>query len=184
MDARARILAAAVEILGRGGYDAATISAVAKLAGVSRPTVYAHFGSRDLMLSEALREAAGALVARIVQRTRGTSSAAEFVVEATVAARSEFRSRPAFGPLAFPDRASFGLFRESLAPETLALARGFLTPVLEIQPALADELDEIAETVIRFTLSLVWFDSEATATDDDLRAYLHRRLVPALGITR
>ncbi|MDT7664406.1 MAG: hypothetical protein QOD04_3962, partial [Pseudonocardiales bacterium] len=45
-----------------------------------------------------------------------------------------------------------------------------------------DDLDEIAETMVRFLFSLVMFESERSASDDRLRGYLHRRLVPALGL--
>jgi hypothetical protein len=36
--------------------------------------------------------------------------------------------------------------------------------------------------MVRFLFSLVMFESERSASDDRLRGYLHRRLVPALGL--
>src|SRR5271154_4307999 len=44
------------------------------------------------------------------------------------------------------------------------------------------ELDEMTETYMRFLLSLLTFESTATRSQDSLRSYLHRVLVPALGL--
>lgn len=59
---RALLLARAREILERDGFEALTIAAVAERAGVTRRTVYLHFGSRaDLVeaLFDAVAEAEG-----------------------------------------------------------------------------------------------------------------------------
>ncbi|MCE3552204.1 TetR/AcrR family transcriptional regulator [Pseudonocardia sp. RS11V-5] len=181
MDVRTRILDAAVECLAATGFDGTSLSAVAGRAGVSRPTVYRHFGSREQLVESALLRLSEQIVERIWESARGAGSAAELVVETTLRARYEFRTQPALAPVAFPDRSTFALARASLSAEALAMTKRFLTPVLRFQPELEAELDEIAETVIRFLLSLVWFDGDA-ADEDALRGYLHRRLVPALGI--
>ena len=182
MDAHDRILDAAAECIARAGYAGATISAVAKQAGLSRPTVYAHFRNREDLVSAALKRAAAVVVGRIVEQAGRATTAADFVVEATVAARVEFRTVPALAPIAFPERADFRLFRTSMSADQIAMARGFLAPLLEYEPELGEDLDEIAELVMRLLLSLVWIDSEMSTSEDRLRDYLHRRLVPALGL--
>jgi len=187
VDVRTRILEAAVECLSVVGFDGTSLSAVAERAGVSRPTVYRHFGSRERLVSEALLQLSGRIVERIWESAKDATSAAELVVETTLRARYEFRTQPALSPIAFPERATFELARASLSAEALAMTRRFLTPLLEFEPDLAGQLDEIAETVIRFLLSLIWFDAPsppgAVNDEERLRGYLHRRLVPALGIT-
>jgi AcrR family transcriptional regulator len=104
MDAETRILEAAVELLANAGYDGLTISAVARASGVSRPTVYAHFGTRERLVSEALTLVATDIAARVMRRTGSASSGAEFLVESVVAVCREFRRQPALAPLAFPQR--------------------------------------------------------------------------------
>src|SRR6478752_6009898 len=49
-DARARILAAATDLLATGGRDALTTRAVAAAAGVQAPTIYRLFGDKDGLL--------------------------------------------------------------------------------------------------------------------------------------
>jgi len=181
-DVRRRILDAAIEVLAATGFEGASLSAVAIRAGVSRPTVYRHFGSRERLVSAAMMRLSEEIVERIWAAASGAGSPAELVVEATIQARYEFRTQPALAPVAFPEQGTFALARASLSREAVALCKRFLVPLLDHQPELAAELDEIAETVIRFLLSLVWFDGESGMDDDALRGYLHRRLVPALGL--
>jgi AcrR family transcriptional regulator len=182
VDVRKRILDAAVEVLTVAGFEAASLSEVAARAGVSRPTVYRHFGTREQLVSAALLRLSGEVVERIWATADAAGSPAEVVVEATLRARYEFRTQPALAPIAFPERATFALARASLSDEAVGMTKRFLAPLLDHRPELADEMDEIAETVIRFLLSLVWFDGAAGTDEDALRGYLHRRLVPALGL--
>lgn len=180
-DVGAKVVRAATGVLAEKGFHGFTISAVARAAGVSRPTVYAHFGTREQLVAEVLMAVAAEVVQRVVEQTRGAATAADFVVETMVALRGEFRRQPALEPLAFP-RGSVVFDGDALGPQSMALARGFLRPLLDFHPELADELDEITETSIRFLLSLVMFESELSASDEQLRGFLHRRLVPALGL--
>jgi AcrR family transcriptional regulator len=57
--AREGILAAAHRQIADGGWEAASVAAVAARAGVAAGTIYRHFPSRDALLAEVLRNAAG-----------------------------------------------------------------------------------------------------------------------------
>lgn len=54
-DIRERILDRATDILGREGYGALSVSAVCKLAEVSAPTLYWHFGNKEGLLAAVLK---------------------------------------------------------------------------------------------------------------------------------
>ena len=56
-EVRARIVAAARELIARGGYAEAQVSAVAAAAGVATGTVYRHFPSKAELFAEVFREA-------------------------------------------------------------------------------------------------------------------------------
>lgn len=184
MNVEERILEAAVAQLAAVGAEGLTISSVAETSGVSRPTVYAHFGSREQLMSAALQRTADRVLTRVTEQARDAATAADYVVEVVLAARTEFRHQPALAPVAFPQRGTILFDGDVLGPRALAMTRSFLAPLLEFDPRLAPQLDEIAETSIRFLLSLILFDSENSRSDDRLREYLHRRLVPALGLVR
>ena len=70
----------------------------------------------------------------------------------------------------------------TFGPATLGMVREFIAPLLEFAPQLADEFDDVIETMIRFLLSVVEFPSDNTRSEAALRAFLRRRLVPALGL--
>jgi TetR/AcrR family transcriptional regulator, mexJK operon transcriptional repressor len=70
---REAILAASVELFNAQGYDMTSMDAVAALAGVSKTTVYAHFGDK-LALYRAMAERAVTLLDVDFDRLRGDES--------------------------------------------------------------------------------------------------------------
>lgn len=56
MEKRAAILAAAKRLFSENGFEGTSMDAVATDAGVSKLTVYSHFGDKDTLFREALRQ--------------------------------------------------------------------------------------------------------------------------------
>jgi AcrR family transcriptional regulator len=178
--AREKIIDATVTCIRRHGLERTSISAIATIAGVSRPTVYAYFDTREALVSVALERAGASIAERVVAAARRRSrTAGDFAVEALVAARREFRAEPALHPIsqAPADPWAAG---QALSEESLRIARVILEPIVGYDPSLGPRLDEITETLIRWLLSLLIFDSDRTSTDAKLRAYLRRSVVPAI----
>lgn len=172
-----RIVDAAVECLIEVGWEKTTVSEVAARAGLSRPTVYSYFSSRDDLLFAVSSAAAQRISEQLMSVAEaGTNSGAEFVVESVVTVVMGYRRDPAASLL--------GLIRpgEILDAAAVEVSRAALLPLLNWEPQLADELDEIAETVMRFVVSLMVDDGSRCRTDEGLRAYLYRRLIPSLQI--
>jgi AcrR family transcriptional regulator len=63
---RDRILAATVEAAAIHGITRLSVADVAKRAGISRPTLYKHFPSKDALIGAAVLREAGALTAAVV----------------------------------------------------------------------------------------------------------------------
>ncbi len=55
---RGRLLRAAVSVFDRKGYSAASVREIVELAGVTKPALYYHFGSKERLLTAVLGEAA------------------------------------------------------------------------------------------------------------------------------
>ena len=55
---RNRLLCSAVQIFERKGYSAASVREIAEMAGVTKPALYYHFGSKEGLLVTILNEAA------------------------------------------------------------------------------------------------------------------------------
>jgi AcrR family transcriptional regulator len=171
-----RIVAAAADLAQQQEWERVSYSAIAERAGMSRPTLYAYFPSRQELYERVLATVAGDITHRVVSRATTARTGADFVVEITAACILEFRENPT--------TSAIGLVRPGgvLAPSSLAVTASFLGPLVEREPQLEPQLEEIAETLIRFLLSFVMFESDRTSTPQALREYLRRRLVPALGL--
>ena len=74
---RQQILAAAVRVFARQGYDAARVGDVAKEAGVAYGLVYHYFGSKEAVLEAVFREAWGRLLAAVALAEATGTTAAE-----------------------------------------------------------------------------------------------------------
>jgi AcrR family transcriptional regulator len=72
-DTRERIVTAARQLFAARGMDATTVAAIAGLAGVAEPTVYAAFGSK--------REIMAALLARTEREARGEAWARQIAAQ-------------------------------------------------------------------------------------------------------
>lgn len=181
-EARLRLMDAAVRCVQRHGVDKTSLADIASEAGVTRPTVYAYFEGRNQLLQAAMLRAASDLVDRLVEYVRGFEDPADQVVENLLFCLRELSSYPSLALLLVPT--GFDLGSSSLMPPGLAIAQRGLEPVVEKCPWLADEIDELAEVMVRFFLSLLTLQRPEGHDEAKLRAFLHRRLVPALGLDR
>jgi AcrR family transcriptional regulator len=178
---RDRIIAAASRCLAVSGLERTSISAIAREARVSRQTIYNHFDTKQEIVEEALRKAASNAAERIIAAAITNTSAAGFVVELCLSALHEYVRNPAISPVISVVQ-SDDARKRILAPHGLATARHFVEPILSYVPDREPDLDEMTETVLRFVLSLLTLESDITRSPDALRGYLHRALVPALGL--
>nr|WP_161600633.1 TetR/AcrR family transcriptional regulator [Mycolicibacterium hodleri] len=180
-DPKAQIVEAGSRCLVKLGLERTSLSAIAREAGVSRQTIYNHFTSREEIIGAAIERAATEASTRIISEARKNSTAAGFVVDLCMAAIEEFRRNPAISPM-LPALDDPDARNRVLTPEVIARARIYLEPIVEYLPERAPHLDEMTETYLRFELSLLTIDSAASRSPDAMRGYLHRVLVPALGL--
>jgi AcrR family transcriptional regulator len=97
---RERIVAAALEQVGEGGYASAGVQAVAARAGVAVGTVYRHFPSKGDLFAEAFRRASQRELDVVVDVIEDRSHSAEPSARERVAAAVEaFARRALAGPV-------------------------------------------------------------------------------------
>jgi len=178
--ARDSIVDATLRCIRQYGPERTSISAIAAAAGVSRPTVYAYFPTRDALVSAAMEQTGAAVAGRVAASARRRAgTAGEFAVEALVAAGREFRKEPAFYPVSHA-RTDPWATDQQLTEESLAIARSILDPIVDYDPRLAPHLDEITETLVRWLLSVLMYDTKRTSNEAKLRAYLRRVVEPVI----
>ena len=104
-EVRARIVAAARELIARGGYAEAQVSAVAEAAGVATGTVYRHFPSKAELFAEVFREASQRevdAVAEVAESAAGDAAARIAAAVEAFARRALAAHRLAYALLAEP----------------------------------------------------------------------------------
>jgi len=180
--ARERLLEAASRCVARDGLAGLAMAAVAEEAGVSRPTVYRYFEDRRALLEATLFFAGRTLASGLGAQIRHCATPAEMAVEAMLFVHGAIPRDPVLGALwgaALLDAfAVAGITR----PTAVAWARHALKDLVESAGWRDDETDEAVETMLRMLLSLL-SAPEPRRSEADLRAFLMRRLVPALGLT-
>jgi AcrR family transcriptional regulator len=137
--ARERIVAAARELIARGGYVEAQVAAVAERAGVATGTVYRHFPSKADLFAEVFRRASGREVDALV-----AAAAVDGGARARIAAAVETFARRALRAR----RLAWALIAEPVDPaveaERLVFRRAYRDALAEvIEAGIADgELPE------------------------------------------
>ena len=182
-DTRDRLLAGALACLREFGVEGTTIAAVSRASGLSRPTIYAHFNTLEELVHRAVETAAIDLSARIAAGLADATSPSEAMVEFVVAAHREFKADPVVTLVVDmsvdPGLAGHG----EISPAMFQLTRRSMRAMLAAEPEALERLDDITETLVRFLLSVLSYSSDNTRTDARLRAYLHRTMLPALGLS-
>lgn len=179
--ARERLLDAAVRCVTRDGMAGASIAAVAAEAGVSRPTVYRYFADRQSLVEATLMHAGRDLNERLGERLRRLGSPAEMAVDAMCFVLHEIPREPVLGAMwtdaSLDAEAVAGLTRRP----AIDWSREALRDLVRAAGWSGAAVDEAVEVMLRMLLSLL-AAPEPRRSDAALRAFLMRRLVPALGL--
>lgn len=183
-EARRRIVEAATACLDRAGLAKTSLSDVAAEAGVTRQTVYRYFpGLKDILRAVGLagvEEFAG----RMERHLASFGTAAEAAVESVVFAVRTVPGEPYLGLLL---QAGEGEYFTAGVTSQLAFSAGAgILRNVPVDWAAAgvesdDDLQGLAEILMRLFLSFLQYPSTPALTDDELRALVRRWLGPALG---
>jgi AcrR family transcriptional regulator len=172
---------AATACLQRYGLEKTVMGDIAAAAGVTKPTIYAYFESRDDLLYNALMRAGHALGERVIQHARRFPTPADQLVEAVLFCLREIPNEPGLAVTSTSQSDGFGA-RVALRPASLTIARNVLRELFDDDAELLEDVDEVAEILIRWMLSLLAVDGPAPRKESELRALLHRRMIPGLGL--
>ncbi|MFG3440364.1 TetR/AcrR family transcriptional regulator [Nonomuraea sp. NPDC047897] len=72
-DTRARVFAAAIDLMAEQGYAATTVEAIAERAGVAKGTVFYNFGSKEALFAALLEHSVARLAEALSQAATGDS---------------------------------------------------------------------------------------------------------------
>ncbi len=179
--ARERLLDAAVRCITRDGMVGGNIAAVAAEAGVSRPTVYRYFADQQSLVDATLLHAGRDLSERLGARLRRLRAPAEMAVEAVFFVLREIPREPVLGAMWSDAVLDASVVASITRRPVLDWGRGAVGDLVRAAGWSAEAADEAVEVMLRMLLSLL-AAPEPRRSDAALRAFLMRRLVPALGL--
>ena len=181
-DPRERIHDAALACFEAAGIKATSMDDVASTLGVSRPTVYYYFASKDDLILEVVARQVQQILDTTRRRVRGHGL--ERIGHAAYLTVAESRANPYVRLLVDADFAQLTpMFLES--ERVLDILRDFWTPLLteaQEQHGLRTDrpLDEMIQWIMFTQFSLVASGTGFGLDDDGIRDWMFTYLVPSL----
>jgi len=180
-EAVARILAAANKAIDLRGADL-SIADVARTLGVTRQTVYRYFPSTDALLRAAAMDSASGFLDRVATHLAGITDPAEAVTEAIATAVEWLPNDKHMGLLLGPGRAN--TFSAEVTSDVAMQFTGGLLRRFDVDWAAHgftdDDLDELAEHLLRIIQSFVIDPGRPPRHGQELRRYVRRWIGSAL----
>ncbi len=183
---REDIYAAALDCFERDGVRRTTMEAVARRAGVSRPTVYYYFPDKSALVLEVIAREARAIHATIREQLGPRAGGLDTVVDTLLLSIEGARTSRYVALLTQPDAAKLTA-RLVEADLIMGLRRELWAPILEAARDRGELRDDLSIDEVLRWISFVEFSVITNAgyfglvDDDQIRAYLDTFLLPSLA---
>jgi AcrR family transcriptional regulator len=181
-DTQARILDAAIACVKKWGIEKVTLNDIAQEAGLTRPTVYSYYASRDEVVRYALLQSAYAFAEDAVRYVGKFENPRERMVEITLFALKRLPKEPVLALIQESGLASIMNTYALNSPEGNEIVRALFRVIIKDMQVSDETLDEMSEVAMRFMISLLTLEGPRKRNDKEMRAFLERRMLPALGM--
>jgi AcrR family transcriptional regulator len=179
---REKVVEAAIRCIRRWGIEKTSLNDIAREAGVTRPTVYSYYASRDDVIGAALLKSAYAFAERMKRHLEKFETPAERLVEAVIFALKQLPHEPYLALITEADLADLVNDQALTSTKGQEICLDIFRTVLAGRHDLFDDLPEIIEFTVRVLLSLLMLAGPFERSDREMRAFLSRRLLPAIGL--
>ena len=174
------ILDGAIRCVKKNGLEKTSVNDIARVAGVSRPTVYSYFKNKDDIVTTALVKAACAYSEGLLNYLEPFDDPYERFVESFLYGLVEVPknnyltliTRPGMIPLTNREALLHGKGQD--------LATELHKAVLKNIPLSRPDLDDIMEINQRLMLSFLSMPGPVQRSPDELRAFLRKWIVPMI----
>ncbi|MEH6592894.1 MAG: TetR/AcrR family transcriptional regulator [Halioglobus sp.] len=181
-EARQRLAAIAIDCFSEKGLRKAFMAEVARAAGISRPTLYSYYPSKESLMFGAMGLEVEGWLRRQRRRVLRFDTPQERLVEGVLYSIAELPKTRVLKFIADPEYIPFVAKDDPSMRRSLEANAQALEPVLELAPALRERQYEVAEVVQRTVTSFLQYQIGEPRTVAQLRKFLHRTLVPAAGL--
>ena len=177
------ILDAAINCVRRWGIERVTLNDIAYEARVARSTVYSYYSNRDEVIRSALLRSAYGFGEKLFVHISQFPSAEERLLEAIIYSLRTLPDEPSLALIS--DTALSQMVREHslTTPEGVDIGTVLFKSILQDDRYSQQELEELSEFSIRFMLSLLTMESPRQRSDEELRGFIARRLLPSVGLS-
>lgn len=158
-----RILDAAVEAASLHGIGRMSVADVAKRAGLSRPTVYKRFPSKDALVRAAVEREARTIVARVLKAIEGITDPREALAGGLLAALHLVREHPLLDRVV---RTEPELLVPLLTTDDALTMQVVRQPIESIVAANLPSLDPVATRRVADVLARLFVSYALSAPDD------------------
>ncbi|MFF8449856.1 TetR/AcrR family transcriptional regulator [Streptomyces leeuwenhoekii] len=183
-----RLLDAAYEQFCRMGIKRSTMADVARLAGVSRITVYRRFATKDVLVEQVVRREFRRYFDQFIVDIQGARTVADRVVLGFASSLRAIRHNSLIGGLLAAEPDAVVPSMTSDGGRTLAAVRQFVAERLRREQQAGTvagdvDVDLVAEMMVRVSASFLVIPSHVIDLDDEEQvcAVARRFLVPMLG---
>jgi AcrR family transcriptional regulator len=179
-EAANRVCKAALECLRRVGLEKTSMSDIAREAGISRPTLYKYFKSKDEVFFAAIDIEAHTFAESVVKHAKEFSTIEERIVETIIYVVEELPKDKSLSFVLNHDLAGALRDRAFSDEATLVFSQMTAVPLIEIRPDLADQGLEMSEIMSRFAISMILFPGKYSTDYDGLRRLIKKHILPGL----
>lgn len=148
---------------------------------MSRPTVYRYFKDREELIRSVLLQAGLRLANEVREHIRAVAGPRAKAVEATIFTLGAIRGNPVLRQVWQPAMFDASVLQGFTQPASITFTRIAFTEIIEETDWDDAEAAEAMELMLRMILSLL-AAPEPRRSEQELRGFLMRRLVPALGL--
>jgi AcrR family transcriptional regulator len=181
-EARQRIIAATTSCVEKFGSARTTVSVVATELGVTRQTVYRYYPSHAELLGAVAQAGLDDFADRMVAHLSTFTTPADVAIESIVFAVQAIPHEPSIGLLLQAGETEF-FSREVMSAMAFSVGADILRRIPVDWSEIGvkdDELEGLAEVLMRLFASFLQYPGEPPVSADDLRALARRWLGPAL----
>ncbi len=178
---QSKIIESALKCLGEKGLGKVTLNDIAQGAGVSRPTVYSYFKDKNDIIQFALLQSAYALVDDIINHVEKFETPQERIIEAMLMGLKRLPQENYLALIADPSITQLINEFALVSKEGNELLQRIFASATCNQIQDENELNEIIEVCTRMLLSLLTLKPAKSRNQKEQRAFLEKRLLPALG---
>lgn len=177
-----RIVDSAVACVKRWGIEKVTLNDIAREAGVTRPTVYSYFSNRDEVVQFALLQSAYVFAQKLLRHIENYTQPEMRVIEAMMFSLKQLPKEPSLALMSDSGLAEILNENALRQAEGNEIRRGIFRLIFAGVDVDDSELDELTEVASRFLMSLLTMKSNKQRSEKEMRSFLCRRLLPALGL--